>query len=70
MQHQVGPLSERYRVIAPDLRGFGRSSAPREVEAYGGKIVTSDLAKLLGALGPSQALLTGCEQRYRSSAPT
>lgn len=48
LQHQIGPLSEKFRVIAPDLRGFGRSSAPREVEAYGSKIVTSDLAKLLG----------------------
>ena len=25
----IGPLSERYRVIAPDLRGFGWTDAPR-----------------------------------------
>lgn len=25
----IGPLSERYRVICPDLRGFGWSEAPR-----------------------------------------
>lgn len=30
------------------MRGFGRSSVPREIEAYGSKNITSDLAKLLG----------------------
>ncbi|TYZ64281.1 hypothetical protein PybrP1_013114 [[Pythium] brassicae (nom. inval.)] len=58
-RHQVGPLSDKFRVIAPDLRGFGRSSAPREVEAYGSKIVTSDLAKLLDHLNLPRAVFVG-----------
>ncbi len=28
-RHQIGPLAERYRVIVPDLRGYGWSDAPR-----------------------------------------
>lgn len=32
------------------MRGFGQSSTPQNVEAYGGKNVTNDFAALLGAL--------------------
>lgn len=39
-----------YRVIVPDLRGFGQSSSPKEVTAYGSKHITNDLAALLGTL--------------------
>lgn len=31
-----------------DMRGFGQSSAPKNLEAYGGKNVTGDFAALLG----------------------
>ena len=33
-----------YRVIAPDLRGYGRSGKPAGVAAYGPEPVTDDLA--------------------------
>ncbi|KAF1325336.1 Bifunctional epoxide hydrolase 2, partial [Globisporangium splendens] len=49
-RYQIGPLSKHCRVIVPDLRGYGRSSAPKETEAYGTLNVTSDLAKLLVSL--------------------
>lgn len=39
------------------MRGFGRSSVPREVEAYGAKNVTLDLVKLLGTTNRSSARL-------------
>lgn len=48
LQYQIQALSKRYRVIAPDLRGFGKSSAPKSLDGYGTKKVTNDLAKLLG----------------------
>lgn len=38
-----------YRVIAPDLRGYGRSGKPEGVAAYGPAPVTDDLAALLEA---------------------
>jgi pimeloyl-ACP methyl ester carboxylesterase len=39
-----------YRVIAPDLRGFGESARPTEVEAYRLEVVLGDVVGLLDAL--------------------
>jgi hypothetical protein len=35
-------------VLVPDMRGYGQSSTPQNVEAYGTKKNTDDLAALLG----------------------
>ncbi|KAF1325341.1 Bifunctional epoxide hydrolase 2, partial [Globisporangium splendens] len=66
LQYQIGELSKKYRVIAPDalcvpadMRGFGSSSVPREIEAYGSKNITSDLAKLLDFLNLPRAVFVG-----------
>uniref|UniRef100_K3W993 AB hydrolase-1 domain-containing protein n=1 Tax=Globisporangium ultimum (strain ATCC 200006 / CBS 805.95 / DAOM BR144) TaxID=431595 RepID=K3W993_GLOUD len=58
-RYQVGELSKKYRVIAPDMRGFGRSSVPREIGAYGSKNITSDLSKLLDFLNLPRAVFVG-----------
>ena len=41
--HQVRPFAERYRVIALDLRGFGRSSKPPNAEDYSIELMTDDV---------------------------
>jgi pimeloyl-ACP methyl ester carboxylesterase len=46
-------FADRCRCIAPNLRGFERSSAPVEVEAYRTKHLGSDIAALIDALGGS-----------------
>ena len=34
-RHQIPALAEAgYRVVVPDMRGYGGSSAPKEIEAY------------------------------------
>ena len=40
-----------WRVVVPDLRGFGESSRPREEEAYMLRCVQADVVALLDALG-------------------
>jgi pimeloyl-ACP methyl ester carboxylesterase len=42
------------RVLAPDLRGFGRSDAPTDVGAYALGHIVADLRALLGRLTPDQ----------------
>ena len=51
---QVGPFSERYRVIRYDLRGFGRSSTPET-----GYAPHDDLRALLAHLDIERAALVG-----------
>jgi pimeloyl-ACP methyl ester carboxylesterase len=47
-RHVIPPLAERFRVIAPDLRGFGWSEAPDE--GYDKEQLAGDLLALLDAL--------------------
>src|ERR1051326_4820043 len=51
------PLSERYRVIAPDLPGFGDSSKPDA--SYSAEFFTRHLKLLLDALGVDRAAVAG-----------
>lgn len=44
-------LAERADSVAPNLRGYERSSAPAEVEAYRAKHLVADLAALVDHLG-------------------
>ena len=52
-------FGDRYRCVAPNLRGFGPSSAPAEPEAYRVKHLMSDLDALIAQLGggPLEALV-------------
>ena len=59
-RNQIPPLVEGgYRVIAPDLRGFGRSSRPEGVEAYAIPNVFVDVLGLLDHLGIETAHVVG-----------
>lgn len=48
--HQVRPFSEHYRVIALDLRGFGRSDRPRGVGMYSVDNFAADIVSVIRAL--------------------
>lgn len=43
-------FGDRYRCVAPDLRGYGGSSAPAEVEAYRARPLVTDLVGLIDLL--------------------
>jgi pimeloyl-ACP methyl ester carboxylesterase len=59
-RHQITFLtSNGFRVIAPDLRGFGRSDKPQEVAAYAFANPVADIVGMLDALGLSRAHLVG-----------
>ena len=59
-RHQLGALSAAgYRVFAPDLRGYGGSSRPTEVDQYGSDNLTADLCGLLDHYGYEKAAFVG-----------
>lgn len=59
-RHQIAPLVQAgYHVLAPDQRGYGRSSAPREVESYRVDHLTADLAALLDDVDAERAHIIG-----------
>jgi pimeloyl-ACP methyl ester carboxylesterase len=53
----IAPLAERYRVICPDLRGFGWSDAPSG--DYAKETLADDVLALLDALGLDRVRLAG-----------
>ncbi|HEY7172938.1 MAG TPA: alpha/beta hydrolase [Vicinamibacterales bacterium] len=57
-RYQVGPLANAgFRVIAPDLRGFGDAPRPQDPKDYGLSIVSEDVLGILDALQIRQVQL-------------
>jgi epoxide hydrolase 4 len=48
-----------WHAVAPDLRGFGQSSAPADPKAYRIKHLVQDIATLVSALGHRRCVLVG-----------
>jgi pimeloyl-ACP methyl ester carboxylesterase len=59
-RHQVPALADAgFRVVVPDLRGYGASDKPREVEAYALPYLAGDVVAVLDALGIERAHIVG-----------
>jgi pimeloyl-ACP methyl ester carboxylesterase len=52
-------VNRGYRVVAPELRGYGDSDAPQAWEAYDTVELTADVVGLLDAYGEDQGLIIG-----------
>lgn len=59
-RHQMPVLAEAgFRVVAPDLRGFGQSDAPADVSAYSILHLVGDIVQLVRKLGETRAIIVG-----------
>jgi pimeloyl-ACP methyl ester carboxylesterase len=59
-RHQMSVVAGAgFHVVAPDQRGYARSAAPREVDAYGITDLTGDLFALLDHYGKDDAVFVG-----------
>ena len=56
---QIASLRENFRVIAPDLKGFGGSDAPDDPGAYSMEGYANDVKSLLDELGVDKASVVG-----------
>jgi pimeloyl-ACP methyl ester carboxylesterase len=58
-RHQIGYFARAgYRIAAMDVRGYGDSDAPREIEAYRMATICADVAAVIDSLG-GRAVLFG-----------
>ena len=59
-RHQLPALAQAgYRVVAPDLRGYGQTGGPKETSEYTIKSLVGDVVGLLDVLGEKQCVLVG-----------
>jgi epoxide hydrolase 4 len=58
-RHQIAALAPRFRVVAPDLRGYNESDKPRPVSAYAMTELVADVKGLVEAFGERQAIIVG-----------
>jgi len=59
-RHQLAALSAAgFHAVAPDMRGYGRTDVPAEIEAYTLCHLVGDMVGLVGALGETSAVIAG-----------
>lgn len=66
----AAPLAERYTVVAPDLRGYGDSSAPEPVEGhhnYSFRAMAQDQVTLMEELGFDRFSVAGHDRGARTT---
>src|SRR5271156_4445048 len=59
-RHQLPALAAAgYHAVAPDMRGYGRTDAPKEIDRYTVFHLVGDMVGLIDALGAKQAVIVG-----------
>jgi pimeloyl-ACP methyl ester carboxylesterase len=59
-RHQIPAIAAAgYHVVAPDMRGFGQTTAPADISAYTILDHVGDMVALVAALGEKQAVIVG-----------
>jgi pimeloyl-ACP methyl ester carboxylesterase len=59
-RHQLRALAQAgFRAVAPDMRGYGQTERPEEIDRYTLLHLVGDMVGLLDALGERQAVIVG-----------
>src|SRR5258705_2540622 len=59
-RHQIAALADAgFHVVAPDMRGFGRTSAPADIGAYSIFDTVGDMVALVATFGEKRAAIFG-----------
>jgi len=58
-RHQLAALAPRFRVVAPDLRGYNESDKPRDARSYAMPELIADVRGLIDAFGEREAVIVG-----------
>lgn len=58
-RHQIVALSKQFKVVAPDMRGYGETEKPVKVDAYRIEKIVKDIVELVHGLGYEKATIAG-----------
>ncbi len=59
-RHQLPAIAAAgFHAVAPDMRGYGRTSAPQNIDAYSIFDMVGDMVVLVAALGETKAIIIG-----------
>jgi pimeloyl-ACP methyl ester carboxylesterase len=58
-RHQIHTLSKQFKVVAPDMRGYGETEKPVEINAYKIEKIVKDVVDLIHGLGYEKATIAG-----------
>ncbi len=59
-RYQIQALAEAgYHAVAPDMRGYGGSTIPADIEGYNIRELTADVAGIVSAMGEESAVVVG-----------
>ncbi len=58
-RHQIPALAARFKVVAPDLRGYGETDKPPHVSDYAVATLAEDVSALVKVLGYERAHVVG-----------
>ena len=59
-RHQLPALAKAgYHVVAPDMRGYGKTDAPEKVEDYDTVKIAADIVGIIDAMGEETAIVMG-----------
>lgn len=56
-RNQIPLLARAYKVVVPDMRGYGETEAPREVDAYRLSVLIEDIRGLIEAFEEKKAAI-------------
>src|SRR4030095_7609621 len=59
-RHQLAALADAgFHAVAPDMRGYGQTDAPKDIESYSMLHLVGDMVGLVDALGETTAVIAG-----------
>jgi epoxide hydrolase 4 len=58
-RHQIPFFSKHFKVVVPDMRGYGETERPTEINEYRIEKLVTDIVELIHSLGQEKATIVG-----------
>jgi pimeloyl-ACP methyl ester carboxylesterase len=58
-RYQIPTLSDQFKVVAPDMRGYGETEKPVKIDSYKIEKIVKDIVELVCKLGYEKAIIAG-----------